>query len=424
MTNKVKNLQNRRKTESGLTLIEVSIGLVLLGLVVGVAIQGYLDFRIKRNYIDLRTELVSVKTAMDQFYYDNNRFPCPADLTLAPNTLSYGEESYSNTNTCGDPANPAFVVGAIPFKTLSIDESLSLDSWGNKITYTVTGIQALETAHPIRAALPGGGVLLPPGVLQVDFREYRDTDADNIKDTILTRSEFIHNYVLNSHGQIATGAFSRQGILVAACPGATNRDEENCDNDGLFWSGHRGSNVNVDASATPQIYSDLPNADFFDDITLSTSETPTEQFQYARNSIATGPSSTAFTRTPMLALNVPLNANNTPLQMPQADVDVMSAGGIAGTIILESDPATTGLDFLERKDGNAYTQNICNEDMTSCFDPGFFTVETIGCTTVTAQSGIYSNALNCNTAYDPGIRPDCAGRAITGINAIGAPTCN
>ena len=68
-----------RKSMRGLTLIELMIVIVVLGIIIAVAYPNYRDFaaRAKRN--EARAALLQIATNQERFYLNNNQYT--ADLT-------------------------------------------------------------------------------------------------------------------------------------------------------------------------------------------------------------------------------------------------------------------------------------------------------------------------------------------------------
>lgn len=461
--NKAKNLKTNRHSESGLTLIEISIGLLLLGLFVGWATQAYLQWRLDRMYTTLNDNIVAVNQSFESFYFINNRYPCPADITLPFNNPSYGEEITSlDPNICGltpaaIAANGGVVSGGVPFQALNISEEITIDPWGNKLSYTVTGVQAVLPTHSLRAS-----IAFPAGAITMAVSRLVDTNSDGITDSIseptnaavnegdldndgfgditgaaiadtnmidanldglddLSSGPAVNNvgahYVINSHGPRGLGARTRSGVLVQACLATgVSRDSENCDNDNVFWRGRRGT----EAGSGDSVFSDVMGPSFFDDVNLVRTEDPSNMFQYARIVSGTGMASEIFSREDLVAINPPTDALGNITQEPAANIHIM---GTSGILLLERDPLLP----IDDSRGGAITNEICDINGANCFDPGFFTVRTSRCSGPPAGTGtgLYDREFFCNYDYNPGLNVDCSPLGILrGVDAGGNAICN
>lgn len=128
-------LTNKFKKESGFTLIEIAVVLVLVGLILGSFI-GSLTSRIETTRRDnTANQLEEIKSIILGFASARGRLPCPA---MASST---GNEQPVSGSNAGTPCTLQH--GFIPGKTLGISGSYNLDnllvdSWGNPIRYSVT----------------------------------------------------------------------------------------------------------------------------------------------------------------------------------------------------------------------------------------------------------------------------------------------
>jgi prepilin-type N-terminal cleavage/methylation domain-containing protein len=122
----------------GFTLIEMAMVLVILGLMVGGGIIAVTPLVDQAHTTQTNTALDQVENALVLFAIRNNRLPCPADGSLTTASANYGVE---NVTTGATPytcfTNPATTLAnaVIPWKTLGLDESYSVDGWGNRLSY-------------------------------------------------------------------------------------------------------------------------------------------------------------------------------------------------------------------------------------------------------------------------------------------------
>lgn len=157
---------NKDKKESGFTLIEIAVVLVLVGLLLGSFI-GSLNQRIESTQREkTKNQLNDIRTALLGFVSARGRLPCPTSTTGGG-----FEEPFGGS----DVATPCTIIhGFVPGKTLGIDgaynlDNLLLDVWGNPYRYSVSDRQlnAFTTAY----TAPGAGGMADIGManLQPDL---------------------------------------------------------------------------------------------------------------------------------------------------------------------------------------------------------------------------------------------------------------
>lgn len=135
-----------RNKQSGFTLIEIAVVLVIVGILVGSFI-GSITSRIETTRRDNAIKkLEEIKLAIFGYAAAEGRLPCPAIADLGG-----GQEQPVGGGVC------ATLYGFVPGRTLGLSgaynrDNLLIDSWGNPFRYSVTGsdTNAFTTA-------PGGG---------------------------------------------------------------------------------------------------------------------------------------------------------------------------------------------------------------------------------------------------------------------------
>ena len=134
-----------RNKQSGFTLIELAVVLVIVGLLVGSFI-GSITSRIETTRRDNTIKkLEEIKLAIFGYATAEGRLPCPATA------LGGGQEQPVGGGVC------LTLYGFVPGRTLGISgaynrDNLLIDSWGNPFRYSVTG----SDANAFTTA-PGGG---------------------------------------------------------------------------------------------------------------------------------------------------------------------------------------------------------------------------------------------------------------------------
>lgn len=236
------------KMRRAFTLVELTIVLVVVGLMAVFAMQAFSGKTGSDCYATTEEQLKTIDAALQNFIATQHRLPKPAKATLGSSATGYG---YEATGSITDPLDPAYgtdvpadmtnaggvLIGALPHMSLGLENSYSSDCWGQKFTYAVTNM--------LTSSDPGTGY---PSDTQGTIA--LKGDASSTLSTAMS-------YVVVSHGQDKFGAtaISAGNTTAKNCAGSTEPklDVENCDNDTTFMSTTRNAG-------------DTPN--YFDDIIL------------------------------------------------------------------------------------------------------------------------------------------------------------
>ena len=212
-----------RRNNGGFSLIELSMVLIIMGLIMVPLIKTYDRYQTQQRINDTKLTLSLINSALSDYYTNNQRYPCPADAAIGFNELNHGNEecttltAMSNGTCVGGLCRAASVVGsqpiyigAVPYVTLGIPSENVMDGWKKKITYVVTGSQTVASTFDVE-----GGV-----VQLVD--EFANVIASDM------------HGVLISAGVNGGGAYNLNGAATPCPTGVA--ESENCDNDGTFMS--------------------------------------------------------------------------------------------------------------------------------------------------------------------------------------------
>ncbi len=134
------------KRQNGMTLIELMIVIVVLGIIVGVGIPSYRGYIIRANRVDATSALLRLTANQERFYMQNNTYASNAQLAAAlPAGLGIAGTDHGYYNLAIVAAGAGLAVGYTASATVVPGESQGPDAdcW----TYTVNemGLRAATT---------------------------------------------------------------------------------------------------------------------------------------------------------------------------------------------------------------------------------------------------------------------------------------
>jgi prepilin-type N-terminal cleavage/methylation domain-containing protein len=120
--------------QSGFSLIEMAIVLVILGFILGGVVGGLSAQRDVQRSNDTKKQLDEIRNALIGFVQINNRLPCPASLT------SQGRAAVGPAGICTAPTNNSYVPYAdLGIRGATINGVLN-DVWLQPVRYRVTSV--------------------------------------------------------------------------------------------------------------------------------------------------------------------------------------------------------------------------------------------------------------------------------------------
>ena len=127
----LKTVNGFQRQQSGFTLIEIAVVLMIIGILVGSFIGTFADRIETTRRENTSKQLEDIRSAILGFASAHGRLPCPSSTT------SIGLEQPVGGGICTLPH------GFVPGRTLGINgsynqDNLLIDSWGNPIRYSVT----------------------------------------------------------------------------------------------------------------------------------------------------------------------------------------------------------------------------------------------------------------------------------------------
>lgn len=267
-----------KKSERGVTLIELTFVMLIFGLIIAMFAPVYNLYLKNQAELTTRQNTDLIVSEITEFLNVYGRYPCPAPPAVSRDEPEYGREADECSIPVGDPVTIAtgdcdtttnnpnsgicvetgqnanvisqrIIVGAVPFRELNIDEDFSYDGYQNKITYAVTEILTKEGQYE-----PGRG-----GIRILEGDDATDTNNMDIDEN------FGIHFIVYSHGENGFGAYNNNGTQLS-CAAATGFEQDNCFDvagNGQFRIAQRstnfGSNTEYDDVAAFITRDDVPH---------------------------------------------------------------------------------------------------------------------------------------------------------------------
>lgn len=126
------------KQQEGFTLLELSLVMIISGLILGAMVSSYLKWNDLLRSNKTQENMSIIEDALSAYSSRNYRVPCPADpANIGATTEPIGAERGSNVSGSIGNCVIAMAQGIVPYKTLGISSDYIRDGWGNYITYKV-----------------------------------------------------------------------------------------------------------------------------------------------------------------------------------------------------------------------------------------------------------------------------------------------
>lgn len=121
------------KKDSGFSLIELSVVLLIIGLLLITSFEGSKYFLIQNHIKATNVKLNAIQRAIEIYVRRTGHLPCPAPLKSTS-----GNSDCSPDGTKGIfGSSETILVGGVPYRDLDLTADLSHDSWGGKFVYSV-----------------------------------------------------------------------------------------------------------------------------------------------------------------------------------------------------------------------------------------------------------------------------------------------
>lgn len=200
-------------TKSGFSLIEISLVIVIIAVLVGMAVfstQSRMDAA--RTYMT-KQRMQTIIDAIDRYVEQYGKLPCPYDIGVARTAGGYG---VGDENDCINSGliriSTDVYLGGVPFKTLGLDSQTAVDGWDMRFQYAVVGAYTSK----------------------VSFTDYADT-SNSRNFTVFnkagenTTSRVDAAYLLLTTGPNGYGGYRDKNGNRASSTGASDFELENAD---------------------------------------------------------------------------------------------------------------------------------------------------------------------------------------------------
>lgn len=214
-------MRTRHQTNSGFSLLELSISLVIIGLVTA-SFLGYMRISQQKQVMTTtQNSLKSVNEAVEVYLEWNKKLPCPAPLSAAQDDPKKGHaldceailqggvftsKDYVLTHAKDDDSRH-IIIGRVPYNDLNIPYKDTLDGWGRDMFFAMS-----LSLTDVREYSQQGGV-----IEVIDQFDKEVTKADS-------KAQYL----------IWSAAANNTGTLTDNCHLNKGPEAENCDEDGTF----------------------------------------------------------------------------------------------------------------------------------------------------------------------------------------------
>jgi prepilin-type N-terminal cleavage/methylation domain-containing protein len=130
---KTLNVNKGKRTDSGFTLVELLLVIVILGILGGIAVPMFLGQRTKAMQSEARANLESLRLLEEQFYAENGRY-APWPNKANPNSV--GTVTYNESTTDVQNDMPGFRPG----DALDLNFDYTVVSLVNGTEFTATAV--------------------------------------------------------------------------------------------------------------------------------------------------------------------------------------------------------------------------------------------------------------------------------------------
>jgi len=209
---------------AGFTLVELSIVLVILGIVLAGGLSVGTSVVERQAIIETNNQMDELIKALKSFYSINGRLPCPANPATATGAGPGGEEACTpDSGTVNGVIQVGagatrIRIGAVPTRALGLRDRFIADEYGNRYIYAVTSLLTNSGSF----AGSNGAITIVDGTSAAGTPIV--TDAAYALVSTGPNGRGARRYQSGAAGPVACGAITAGNPL----------DNHNCNNDATF----------------------------------------------------------------------------------------------------------------------------------------------------------------------------------------------
>lgn len=205
-----------RNSQRGFSLLELSIALVVIGIVVAGGLSMSTSMVDRQAYVQTGNQMDEVDKAIAAYVAVNKRLPCPSRPALSLSDANFGKEKANCKGTAASDSMQRVAgtggrnvwIGGLPVRTLGLRDRYAADEYGNRYTYAVTENLTNATDYASDAEADKGAIIV------------KDDGGNNIVEDAA--------YTFVSHGGDSKGAYRYETASQnVTCSGGL--DALNCD---------------------------------------------------------------------------------------------------------------------------------------------------------------------------------------------------
>ncbi|MFA5592821.1 MAG: prepilin-type N-terminal cleavage/methylation domain-containing protein [Micavibrio sp.] len=208
----------------GFSLIELSVVLVLIGLLMAGAVSAFSLHLKRQQVVATKSNLTAAIDAIAAFRDKNGYYPCPASGTATPPVATdcAAATAPAGTATASTATGQRVRIGVVPVSAPNKDGNMvqilrgeqAVDGFKNRLAYAV--VQTMATTPEAYKTAGAGSIVIK--------------DSNNLSGAPLHEEAA---FIVFSHGPDGAGAYTASGALNAPC-NTSSIDGENCNGDAIF----------------------------------------------------------------------------------------------------------------------------------------------------------------------------------------------
>ena len=211
-----KKVCRRLACEKGVSMIAMAVMIVVIGLLTATGIRLYDTWDTYHAVSSTEDKMAAIQTALQGYYAENGRYPCPAPLDAVIDGPGFGAEvsndcragAFSGTFRAAGRGGKMVRTGTVPVRTLNLKDSYIADGYKHRFIYAVTEDYAVA------------GQVIGSDEGAISIQDANGNDATAVPGNVVQ--------IVYSMGWDDNGAYTTNGALVQNCDPAA-ASGQNCD---------------------------------------------------------------------------------------------------------------------------------------------------------------------------------------------------